>query len=95
MYERGDDLTQARTVDFCFAFPERSQALAFAETVDDRNLEVCVSYYEERKMWQAIVKRHMMPAHDEITSFESTLTSRAEQVGGEGDGWGCMLVKKK
>jgi len=95
MYERGDDLTRARTVDFCFAFPERKQALAFAESLDDKNLEVCVSYYDERQMWQAVVKRQMVPTHEQITSFESTLTDRAIAVGGEGDGWGCMLVKNR
>ena len=95
MYERGDDLTQARTIDFCFAFAQRGQALAFADIVDDKNLEVCISYYEEREMWQAIVKRHMIPTHSEITSLESDLTTRAEQVGGQADGRGCMLVKKK
>lgn len=95
MYEKGDDLTQPRTIDFSFAFSKRRQALAFAEIVDDRNLEVCISYYGEREMWQAIVKRHMIPTHDEITSLESHLTAHAEQAGGEADGWGCMLVKTK
>jgi len=95
MYEKGDDLTQARTIDFSFAFSQRRQALAFAEIVDDRNLEVCISYYGEREMWQAIVKRQMIPTHKEITTLESALIAQAEQVGGEGDGWGCMLVKKK
>jgi hypothetical protein len=95
MYEKGDDLTQSRMIDFCFAFPERQQALAFAETVDDRNLEVCISYYDEREMWQVVVKRHMIPIHSEISALESTLASNAEHVGGEGDGWGCMLIKKK
>ncbi len=95
MYDKGDDLTQPRTIDFSFAFSERRQALTFAEMVDDRNLEVCISYYEEQEMWQAIVKRHMIPIHSEISALESTLTSHAEHVGGEGDGWGCMLIKKK
>ena len=38
MYARGDDLSQPRMVDFCFAFPGRRQALAFAEIVDDVTL---------------------------------------------------------
>ena len=81
-------------VDFCFAFPERRQALAFAEIVDDRNLEVCIAYYEEREMWQAIVKCHMIPTHEDITAWESALPARAESVGGEPDGWGCMQVDR-
>jgi len=95
MYEKGDDLTQPRTIDFSFAFPERQKALAFAEIIDDRQFEVCISYYDEREMWQVIVKRFMTPIHSEISALESKLISQAEHVGGEGDGWGCMLIKKK
>lgn len=82
-------------MDFCFAFPERRQALAFAELVDEKKFEVCISYYEEREMWQAIVHYYMVPTHQEITALESDLASRAESVGGEADGWGCMMVEKK
>lgn len=95
MLNRGDTLSEPRMMDFCFAFPERRQALAFADLVDERELEVCISYYPEREMWQAIVHRHMIPTHRDITSLESALSRRAESVGGEADGWGCMTVQKK
>lgn len=94
MYQNGDDLTQPRMMDFCFVFPERRQALAFAEIVDGRDLEVCISYYEERDLWETIVKRHMIPLHREITTLELALTAQAESVGGEADGWGCMQVDR-
>ncbi len=81
-------------MDFCFAFPGRRQALAFAELVDDRELEVCISYYEEREMWQAIVKRHMIPTHREIAALELALSANAESVGGEPDGWSCTHVDR-
>jgi hypothetical protein len=92
MRDGGDALTQPRMVDFCFTFPQRRQALAFAEIVDDRELEVCISYYEERDMWQAIVKRHMVPTYTDITATESTFIQQAESVGGEADGWGCLRI---
>ena len=95
MQSSGDDLAQPRMIDFCFAFPERRQALAFAEVVDNRELEVCISYYDEREMWQAIVKRYMVPTHADITAVESALSDRAESVGGEADGWGCFQVDRK
>jgi hypothetical protein len=46
-------------------------------------------------MWDAIVKRYMIPTHPEITAFELSLAAHAESVGGEADGWGCMIVKKE
>ena len=95
MLDRGDALTESRKIDFCFVFLERRQALAFAELVDERELEVSISYYPEREMWQVIVNRNMIPTHKDITSFESVLSERAETVGGEADGWGCMVVNKK
>lgn len=95
MQEDGDDLSQPRMMDFCFAFPQRKQALAFTELVDDRDLKVCISYYEERETWQAIVQRHMIPTHQDITALEKRLADEAESVGGESDGWGCMQVDRK
>jgi Regulator of ribonuclease activity B len=92
MFEQGDDLSKPRIVDFCFAFAERRQALEFAAIVEERDLEVCISYYEERDGWEAIVKRYMVPTHEDITRLELSLTERAVSVGGEADGWGCMQV---
>jgi len=95
MISNGDDLTQPRMIDFCHIFPERRQALAFAEILDDRKLRVCIAYNEERDMWDTIVHRYMIPTYQDITTFELSLASQAELVGGEADGWGCMTVKRK
>jgi hypothetical protein len=95
MQDHGDDLSKPRIVDFCFAFPERKQALEFAAIVDEREYEVCISHYDEREMWQAIVKHYMVPTHAAITALEVDLSRRAQSAGGEADGWGCMQVDKK
>jgi len=95
LLEEGDDLSQTRMVDFCHIFLERRQALAFAEIVDDKELRVCISYYEGRAMWQVIVKRFMIPTHQDVTAFELSLAAQAELVGGTADGWGCMAVNSK
>jgi hypothetical protein len=94
MLNHGDDLSKPRVMDFCFIFALRKQALAFAELVDEHELEVYISYYPGRESWQAIVHRHMIPTHHDITALESDLAGRAEQVGGKADGWGSMAVKK-
>ena len=92
--ESGDALDEPRMVDFSFVFPQRQQAIAFAELVDEPEFQVCISRYEERDMWEATVSRHMAPIHAEITALELDLATRAESVGGEADGWGCMVVKR-
>ena len=72
-------------------FPERRQALAFVEILEDRQLEICISYYAECESWQVIVQRFMAPTHHEVTAFESLLSSHASSFGGRADGWGCPL----
>jgi hypothetical protein len=93
LHERGDALDQPRNINFAFAFPERQQAVAFTELVDEPHFEVCISRYEKRDMWQAIVTRHMVPTYSDIAAIEHDLGSRAESVGSEPDGWGCFVVK--
>lgn len=95
MFDSGDDLSQPRFIDFCFLFPQRRQVLTFVERVDEWDLELCISYDDDRKMWEVIVKRYMVPTHEHITALELSLTHRAECAGGEADGWGCMQVNRR
>lgn len=92
MRDGGDRLDRPRIIDFCFAFAQRDQAIRFAASVGEADYEVCLSRYEEKGMWQAIVKRRMVPDHAAITRIEADLSERAESVGGFADGWGCMRV---
>ena len=92
MHEGGDALTKARMIDFCFAFPSRDPAIQFASIVSEKEYEACISFYEERDMWQVIIKKHMIPSHTAISEIEVDLSSRAQGAGGEPDGWGCMRL---
>ena len=95
MYVGGDDLTQPRMIDYCFIFPDRQLALAFARAVDDEDSIVCISLSKYRKVWQAIVQRFMIPEHARIAAIEVELSGKAEAVGGKADGWGCMRVNRR
>ena len=87
-----DESTLPCIVDFWHVFPERKQALRFAALVDDRELEVCISYYRERAMWQTLVKRFMRPIHQDIAALELSLATCAHSVGGRADGWDELPV---
>lgn len=93
MRKGGDSLEKSRIIDFCFAFPERQQALEFAAAIPEVEYEVCISRYEERGMWQVIVKKFMKPEHADISLIEADLGARAADSGGEADGWGCMRIE--
>jgi hypothetical protein len=95
MRDGGDDLSQPRTVDFFFVFPERAEALAFARLVNDPDKEVCISCYSERHLWEATVKFCMVPSHQQITALESELALKANAAGGKADGWGCPQILKR
>jgi len=91
MQEEGDDLSQARSIDFYFAFPLREVAEAFAADVrKTMGLSAEAGPYEERKMWEATVKKNMVPTHAAITELEKALTTLAESYQGEADGWGSF-----
>ncbi len=92
MRDGGDLLVKPRMIDYCFVFPDREWSIEFARAITESDLEVCLSYYEERKMRQAIVQKYMIPEHGAIGALEVELTRRAILVGGEADGWGCMRI---
>ena len=87
LFDAGDEASQPRVVDFWHVFPERKQALNFAAMIDDRELEVSISYYRERAVWQTVVKRFMVPAEQDIAALERSLATHARAVGGQADGW--------
>jgi hypothetical protein len=95
LHEKGDALSEPRLIKFQFIFPERSQSLEFAREVPEEEYEVCLSYFEERAMWDAEVKVYMIPSHAEITRIEVDLSARAARFGGKPDGWYCIVVKQR
>lgn len=94
LQKAGDDFRESRQVDFCFIFPARSQAIDFARVLDDKAIEVCISYLERKLMWEVIVKAHMIPSYQEITNRESFLTEKAASFDGRADGWGCIAIPR-
>jgi Regulator of ribonuclease activity B len=95
MYDAGDDVTRSRIVDFCFIFADRERALAFVRDVSDEDVEICLSWYREKAVWQVIVKHDVLPEHATIAALEAVLTSKAQKVEGMPDGWGCLVIPRK
>lgn len=71
-----------------FVFPNRHQALAFANCIIEKEWQVSVSYTDDSKMWRATVERKIQILHREVNCWLATLTVRAAQMGGDYDGWG-------
>src|SRR4051812_48205678 len=81
----GDDLTKPRDIDFTVVFPSQLLAEEFAGQF--RQMGHRVSVRETKCVaelpWDAIVVNHMLPSHNEISDFESTLETLASTLGGE------------
>jgi hypothetical protein len=96
MQAEGDDLSKPRDIEFQFVFKLEPNSRHFASEVQAKHgLKAETARYEERRMWQATVTKHMVPTHQEITRLEQKLTELAEAHTGEADGWGCMQVEKE
>lgn len=93
MVQEGDNLNQARDIDFAVVFSIRSAGEAFADACGDLGATMEMEEYEEAEddiTWTVIVTKHMLPTHSAITAFETVLEQRADRFGGRNDGWGCI-----
>ncbi len=88
----GDDLTRPREVDFNVVFPAGNVAEQFADHFRVLGYVVSVELGQvvEDFPWEVVVKKYMVPSHNEIGSFEEALHSIASPLGGRNDGWGCF-----
>jgi len=95
MVQQGDDLSKSRDINYSFVFTSEGKAKAFTNQVQTTTgLKTELSWYEERKLWDATVTKNMIPTHRDITALEQSLTQLAASNGGEADGWGCFVVDK-
>lgn len=95
MQSQGDDLSKPRNIDFEFIFQTEPNAKSFAkEAAKVPGTKVKSSRYEERRMWETTVTKHMLPTYENITNMEESLTRTAKLHDGEPDGWGCFAIEK-
>ena len=95
LIEHGDNLSRERNIEFFHIFSDRISAVKFALAVDEIEYTVSISYYEERKMWDATVMCCMIPLHSEINRIEESLGKRAQENHGRSDGWQSQVILEK
>ena len=92
MARDGDDLTQARHIDFHHQFAREEDAVAFQEAARNEGYRTDHDFWNEPNAWLTTVHVRMVPTLEDITAMELTLDGIARTFGGEPDGWGCMEV---
>lgn len=95
MLRNGDDLSEARMLDFEHIFPSDEKALAFVARALTQTDQVRLSWYEDARCWNVQVSRYMVPEHKAIGELESHLRALAREHGGDSDGWGCLQIDKR
>ena len=94
MAERGDDLTQAREIEFAHLFEERRMAVAFCSWAQRQGYDATVEHREDANT-DVIIRRTMVPELRALTELELTLAAAARAHRGEPDGWGCFTAPKR
>jgi hypothetical protein len=94
MAANGDDLTQARNIDFTVVFQSEASAHSLAAHFQSLGYTASIenTMVESDFPWDAVVVKNMVPAHDAIEEFEEQLQDVADGFGGRNDGWGCFSV---
>jgi hypothetical protein len=92
MQDEGDNLAIARDIDFNAVFPTQEAADGFAKHFEASGHRTSVERTDSdpELPWDVVVVKHMVPDHEEITTFEGTLEGVAIEFGGYNDGWGCF-----
>jgi len=91
MAEQGDDLTQAREIEFAYVFDNSGAAEAFCAWATQRGFAVAIETRDDSDM-DVIVRRQMVPDLHLLTDLELALAAAARDHAGEPDGWGCLAV---
>lgn len=87
---KGDDLARARKMDFFFVFPQQESARQFCEHAQQQGFEVSLSWFEEKRAWDAQCSLTLVPTHARVTEVERALEAVAARLDGRADGWGSF-----
>jgi hypothetical protein len=92
MEAAGDDLARPREVDLNVVFPTENVAEQFANHFSALGFAASVEFGKvvQDLPWEVVVKKHMVPSHSEVGSFEEVLERIANPLGGCNDEWGCF-----
>lgn len=85
----GDDLAQAREIQFSVIFANKEQALKFGQLLLENNqkLSFCPFPENEQFPWEITAYPEMSASYDNITAYIGLLESSAEHFQGLFDGW--------
>ncbi|NQZ24424.1 MAG: ribonuclease E inhibitor RraB [Colwellia sp.] len=90
----GDDLNQAREIEFSVLFSSEEAALKFGKLLLENNQKVSFSPYEDNAdfPWEITAYPFVAASYENISSYQNLLESSAEPLAGQYDGFYCAAV---
>lgn len=91
LLQDGDDLTQAREVEFSVIFPNEELALKFGQLLLENNqkLSFCPNPTDEDLPWEITAYPEMAASYENIAAYQHLLETSSASLKGTFDGWYC------
>jgi len=89
MQQKGDDLLNAREIEFSVLFPSQELALKFGQLLLENNQKLSFTPYEANQElpWEITAYPYMPANYENITSYQELLVSSAAPLKGQFDGF--------
>ncbi len=96
MLQKGDDLSQAREIEFSVIFPNQELALKFGHLLLENNQKLSFCEYKENEdfPWEITAYPEMPASYENIAAYQNLLQASSEPLKGQFDGWYCVTVSK-
>lgn len=96
MLQEGDDLSQAREIEFSVIFPNQELALKFGHLLLENNQKLSFCAYQENEEfpWEITAYPEMPASYENIAAYQNLLQASSEPLKGQFDGWYCVSTSK-
>jgi hypothetical protein len=92
MQQAGDDLEQAREVEFSVLFPSEALALEFGQLLLENNQKLsCTPFQDNLELpWEVTAYPEMSLSYENISTYQELLETTSAQFEGKFDGFYCL-----
>lgn len=96
MLQEGDDLSQAREIEFSVIFPSQEVALKFGNLLLENNqkLSFCSFNESEEFPWEITAYPEMPATYENVSAYQHLLETSSAPLNGKFDGWYCVTASK-
>lgn len=91
--EAGSNLSKPHPVEFFLYFPSEQAAAQAEKQIRAEGFDVSVELGADKQNWLCLVRKEMVPVHQEILRIRARFEELATSLNGQYDGWGTPIVR--